>query len=139
MNCRFHASHLLKSGRSLDSPKRAMVRNQLTIDSLEESHLVPVSRSDEEMVDKLSARDLVTTLNSGLSPRERAVLDGLARGLALREVAAELRYSYPSVLKYRRRIARLARRLGIGYPGPNFARHCNRHAKPNPERLGFQS
>lgn len=139
MNCRFHMSHLLQSGRSLDSPKRAVVRSQRTIDSLEEEHQVPVSRSDEEMVDELSAQDLVTILYSGLRPRERAVLYGLARGLVLREVAAELRYSYPSVLKYRRRIARLALKLGIGSPGPYVHRHGHCRAKANPERLRFQS
>ena len=112
-SCRFHLQHCLASGRSVDSPKRASAANRVTIDTLDDGPLVSPNDSDGEAVDELSAQDVVSTLARHLKPRERAVLIGLSRGLVLREVAAKFKLSYPTALKYRRRIASLTLKLGL--------------------------
>jgi len=44
------------------------------------------------------------------------VLCGLAENLAIGEIASKFGLSYPTVLKYRRKIAALTTRLGIAQP-----------------------
>ena len=72
--------------------------------------------TDGELFETVSVRDLVSTLTPRLRPAERAVLRELAEGLVLREVASKCGISYPTALKYRRRIAALASRLGVHLP-----------------------
>src|SRR5438876_581877 len=55
--------------------------------------------------------DHVTTLADHLKPVERLVLRGLADGLVLREIAINSGLSYPTTLKYRRKIAALTVKL----------------------------
>ena len=52
--------------------------------------------------------DIVSTLARELRPREIVVLRGLAEGIRLLEIAVRLKRSYPTVLSYRRKIAKLA-------------------------------
>jgi DNA-directed RNA polymerase specialized sigma24 family protein len=112
-SCRFHLQHCLASGRSVDSPKRAGAAHRITIDALDDDRLVSTDDSGGEVCDELSAQDVVSTLARHLKPRERIVLLGLSRGLMLREVAAKFKLSYPTALKYRRRIASLTLKLGL--------------------------
>ena len=115
-SCRFHLQHWLTSGRSVDSRKRANGDRRITIDPANDQLPVDWYHTNGELIELVSAHDIVSTLASRLEPRERAVLRGLANGLVLREVAVELSLSYPTALKCRRRIAALASRLGISSP-----------------------
>jgi len=115
-SCRFHLQHWLASGRSVDSRKRANEDRRITIDPADDQLPVDWYDTNGELIELVSAHDIVSTLTCRLEPRERAVLGGLAAGLVLREVAVELNLSYPTALKCRRRIAALAIRLGIPSP-----------------------
>jgi DNA-directed RNA polymerase specialized sigma24 family protein len=107
-SCRFHAQHWLDLGRSLDSPKRAN-GHKLPLEGLEEDP--GLAHRDGDVVQQVSACDLMAALMARLTPRQRRVLSGLAQGMDLREIAAQARLSYPTVLKYRDRIASLVRTL----------------------------
>jgi RNA polymerase sigma factor (sigma-70 family) len=116
-SCRFHAQHYLDLGRSLDSPKRAN-GHKLPLDGLEEEPALAHER-DGELLQQVSARDLVEALMPHLTPRQRNVLCGLAQGLDLTEIATLTGLSYPTVLKYRNRIALLVLKLAApGTPKP---------------------
>ena len=115
-SCRFHLQHWLASGRSVDSRKRATRDRRITIEPGDDPFPVVLDHASVDLVEWASARDIVSSLARRLPPRERAVLRGLADGLALREVAAALKLSYPTALKSRRRIAALSIRLGISPP-----------------------
>ena len=116
--CRFHVQHWLVLGRSLDSPKRASTINRITIDGNEEEPALAAHHTNGEVMDIVCVRDLIATLARSLKPSERFVLAGLAAGLTLREVASKSKLSYPTALKYRRKIARLTLKLGIVAPLP---------------------
>jgi hypothetical protein len=111
--CRFHVQHWLMLGRSLDSPKRASAANRITIDGDDEEPALAEHHTNGEVIETVCVRDLIATLAKGLKPSELFVLGGLAAGLTLRKVASESRLSYPTALKYRRKIAALALKLGL--------------------------
>jgi hypothetical protein len=115
-NCRFHVQHWLAAGRSLDSHKRAHGGNRIALHDTDDEATLDDYHTDGELFDTVSVRDLVSTLTPLLHPPERVVLRGLAEGLALREIMSKSGISYPTALKYRRRIAALASRLGICLP-----------------------
>jgi len=115
-NCRFHVQHWLAAGRSLDSHKRAHGGNRVPLQGTEEDAVLNEYHTDGELFETVSVRDLVSTLTPLLPPAEQTVLRGLAEGLLLREIAVKSGISYPTALKYRRRIAALASRLGICLP-----------------------
>jgi DNA-directed RNA polymerase specialized sigma24 family protein len=114
-NCRFHLLHWLESGRSLDSLKRANGDKQITLAGVGDE-LVDPHPADDPLFEVVSARDLISTLAGHLQPCEKAVVGGLADGLRLHEIAGRLNLSYPTVLKYRRKIAALTLKLGICAP-----------------------
>lgn len=111
--CRFHVQHWLVLGRSLDSPKRATIANRISVDAQDEEPALAEYHTNGEVLDAVCVRDLITTLAKWLKPNERFVLGGLAAGLTLREVASKSKLSYPTALKYRRKIAALTLKLGI--------------------------
>ena len=114
--CRFHLQHCLVSGRSLDSLKRASGGNRIPIDEDNEDPTLHGHRTNGEVFEAVSFADVVSTLKREITPRERQVLIGLANGMVLREITFEFGISYPTVLKYRRKLAALATRLGIAQP-----------------------
>jgi DNA-directed RNA polymerase specialized sigma24 family protein len=116
--CRFHVQHWLAMGRSLDSPKRAGAGRRITIAGDEEEAALADHHDNGELIDRVCVRDLIVALAKKLKPTERSVLDGLAAGLTLQEVASATRLSYPTVLKYRRKIAALAVKLDFAAPRP---------------------
>jgi DNA-binding CsgD family transcriptional regulator len=115
-NCRFHVQHWLAAGRSLDSQKRAHAGNRFALHGTEEDAVLDQFHTDGELFETVSVRDLVSTLTPQLRVAERTVLRGLAEGFILREIATQAGISYPTALKYRRRIAALASRLGVCLP-----------------------
>jgi hypothetical protein len=126
--CRFHVQHWLVLGRSLDSPKRASAANRITIDGNDEEPALAEHHTNGEVLDTVCVRDMIATLAKALKPSERFVLGGLAAGLTLREVASRFKLSYPTALKYRRKIAALTLKLGIvaSPPQENSARKTPR-------------
>src|SRR6267154_2650858 len=106
--CRFHLQHFFASGRSLDSLKRAGADSRVVVDANDEEPALHGHHTNGEVFEAVSFADVVSALSSQIKPRERRVLGGLAEGLALREIASELRFSYPTALKCRRTIATVA-------------------------------
>jgi len=128
-NCRFHLQHLLASGRSLDSLKRAKAEDRITIDGINDEVLLDWYHTNGELLEIVSARDIISALACHLKPRESVVLGGLADGLVLHDVAVKFKLSYPTVLKYRRRIAELTIKLGISPPFPYPRDHARRNRR----------
>ena len=122
-NCRFHLQHWLASGRSVDSPKRTNGDNRVTIDAVSDEVPVEGYHTNGEFFEGISANDLVATLAGFLKPHESALLGGLADGLVLQDIALKLKLSYPTALKYRRKIAALTIKLGISPPLPYQRQH----------------
>jgi DNA-directed RNA polymerase specialized sigma24 family protein len=122
-NCRFHVQHWLASGRSVDSLKRNSGDNRANIDAVGDETTVDGYHTNGEVFEVISANDLVSTLADLLKPHESALLGGLADGLMLQDVAFKLKLSYPTALKYRRRIAALTIKLGISPPLPYKGQH----------------
>lgn len=115
-HCRFHVQHWLDLGRSVDSRKRDNGQTHVTVDETNPEVPINIDQLQETVPDEVCVRDLVSVLSKHLSRREQVVLNGLAEGFPLREVAARFKLSYPSALKYRRRIASLASKLGVLRP-----------------------
>ena len=135
-SCRFHLQHWLVLGRSVDSMKRATTDACVLIDELEFDEC----RACGECFESVSFHDLVATLSKRLRPAENGVLQGLANGMRLREVARNMGLSYPTALKYRRKIADLVSRLeSLGGPGgtefiSNSGTVFERKARLGPQR-----
>jgi DNA-directed RNA polymerase specialized sigma24 family protein len=112
-NCRFHVQHWLASGRSLDSYRRGIAGKRITLEGDGDEEILSEYHTNDEFFEQVCSGDLVSTLASQLRPGEQAVLLALAKGLVLREIASKCDFSYPTALKYRRRIAALTTRLII--------------------------
>ncbi len=112
-SCQFHVRHWLAAGRSMDSPKRAYEDKRITLDEGSSEAMLPEHHTNGELFETVSFRDVCSTLAKHLKPREQAVLRGLAEELAMAEIAAKFGSSYPTVVKYRRKIAALSIKLGI--------------------------
>jgi DNA-directed RNA polymerase specialized sigma24 family protein len=134
-NCRFHVQHFLSSGRSLDSMKRAGEARRVVIDWSSDDLVPEVLHTNGELFEAVSARDIVSTLRRHLKPQESALLECLADGWMLRDITLKLGLSYPTALKYRRRIAELTIKLGIDAPPSYRKRHSRRVSRVN----GFQT
>jgi DNA-directed RNA polymerase specialized sigma24 family protein len=112
-SCRFHLQHYLAAGRSVDSTKRSAGRVHLTEERNGDEESPWVTPTDCGVLDQVNAREILSLLSPQLKPREQAVLACLADGLGAREIARRLKVSHPMAIKYRRKIAALAARLGI--------------------------
>jgi len=130
--CRFHVQHWLVLGRSLDSPKRASTANRILIDGQDEEPALAEHHTNGEVLDNVCIRDLIATLAKRLKPSERHVLGGLAAGFTLREVASKSKLSYPTALKYRRKIAALTLKLGVIASAPNA--NCTKRGRKRARR-----
>jgi DNA-directed RNA polymerase specialized sigma24 family protein len=121
-SCKFHLQNYLAAGRSVDSPKRR--GGKTAYDEEDELNAFSGGESDGEnaVFAQVSARDIFSLLCGRLTPFEQAILNHLAEGLGAREIAERMDVTHPTVIKYRRRIAALAIRLGIP-PMPKYARH----------------
>src|ERR1041384_303401 len=75
-NCRFHIQHWLASGRSLDSLKRTKGENRITIDGVNDEMILNWYHTNGELLEIVSARDIVSALAGYLKPRENVVLGG---------------------------------------------------------------
>ena len=86
------------------------------IDESDSEATLPEYHTNGELFETVSSQDIFSTLAKHLKPREQVVLRGLAEDLALGEIASKFGISYPTVLKYRRKIGELAIKLGIFRP-----------------------
>ncbi len=119
-SCKFHLRNFISSGRSVDSPKRRA--GKVAYGDGENRHDRAFESSRDDVVFTLvSARDIFLMLSCRLTPFEQAVLGHLAEGLGAREIAERLEVTHPTVIKYRRKIAAMAIRLGIP-PLPKYHR-----------------
>jgi RNA polymerase sigma factor (sigma-70 family) len=124
-SCRFHLRDFLNHGRSIDSFKRRYWRQSLPDPSEAEDVLLLEPEAAEPVPSFVSARDILAQLLSRLPPADRLVLEYLAEGLSVEEIAARLHCSHQSVSKHRKRIARAAAELGLE-PDPAPLRPRNR-------------
>jgi len=140
-SCQLHLLNLLRKGRSIDSLKHRRDRIRLpepaTDDSIDDGgfyELSGKSDSEESVFAQVSARDIFTSLCQWLDPPDRLILDHLADGLSVREIASRLRLSHTAVRKRQRKIASVALSLGL-FPSSN-AHVCPRKIplRPSPAR-----
>jgi RNA polymerase sigma factor (sigma-70 family) len=110
-SCKFHLQNYIAAGRSVDSPKRN--RGRMTLADDEDEAMLSGENPDDVVVTQVCARDIFAQLCGRLTPFEKSILHLLAEGLGAREIAQRLEVTHPTVIKYRRRIADLAIRLGI--------------------------
>jgi len=115
-SCRYHLQHHLALGRSIDSPKRSSARmHPATPDEDHESLLDKhvSGRISEDVLADVSARDMVNAISKCLPEFGRTILELLANGLGVCEIARRLNISHPTAINHRRKIATVANRLGI--------------------------
>lgn len=115
-SCKFHLQHYLGSGRSVDSRKRHHAQLELSPEGEVFNQLVEIAIAESSFLSQVNANDICSVLAKQLNPREQAVLTCLADGLGVRDIARRLRISHPTAIKYRRKIAALAVKLGITPP-----------------------
>jgi RNA polymerase sigma factor (sigma-70 family) len=116
--CRFRLQHYLSAGRSMDSRKRRCHQLRVSNEEERDPRSGHAQVLDNHTFAETSARDIMSTVSAALNPRERAVLECLAEGLATSDIARRLQLSSPTVTKYRRKIARLLIKFDIAAPAP---------------------
>ncbi len=119
-SCQLHLLNLLRKGRSIDSLKHRRDRVHLPEPATDDSsdgggyyELSGNSDSEDSVFAQVSARDILTSLCQLLDPPDQLILDQLADGLSVREIASRLRLSHTAVLKRQRKIASVALSLGL--------------------------
>src|SRR5881392_4100103 len=80
-SCRFHLSHYLAAGRSVDSAKRRGGQSRFDEDLESPIEVIEEVDSGESVFGLVSARDLVALLSALLGRQERIVLECFADGL----------------------------------------------------------
>ena len=136
-SCQFHARNYLARGRSIDSVKR-------------QKNLVPFAQGDEldhgdfrsglspdavdpvELHDELIARDIIELIVERLTDIQQQILFLLMHDFGVREIAGELNTTHPTVIKHRKKIARIASCLhadyvsiGVTQPSPAALGECD--------------
>ncbi len=114
-SCRFHVRDWLRRGRSLDALKRRHLGRSFDergAGSDSGSRPEPMAR-DGNVVEEVSARDVLNQLNQRLGPLDRLILGELVSGAGVRETARQLALSHPAIVQRRHRIAAVATRLGF--------------------------
>jgi RNA polymerase sigma factor (sigma-70 family) len=119
-SCRFHLRNYLRGGRSVDSPRHFRVRCLTLNADGEQIDSLHDSVSGTSILDQICAREMCRMLSQRLTPLERQVLACMTDGLGMRETAQRLGVSHTHVIQQRRRIASLARRLGILPPPKQY-------------------
>ena len=136
-SCHLYLLNLLRKGRSIDSLKHRKGRIGLLDPAADDSSdgggltEIPGNPDSEDSVfGQVSARDILTSLYQWLDPPDRLILDHLADGLSVREIASRLQLSHTSVIKRQRKIASVAVSLGLR-PSSN-AYVCRRRIPSRP-------
>ena len=100
---KYHMLNCHQKGRSIDSIKRG----SLEVEFLEEE------LKDKDPLEELQANDALTQLATRLHQKELEVLHQLLEGSSAREISRQLKITHPTVLKRRKRIARIAKRMEL--------------------------
>src|SRR5207248_1161836 len=107
-------------GRSIDSMKHRKGRIRLLDPAADDSsdgggldELPDKPDSGDSVFGQVSARDILASLYQWLDPPDRLILDHLADGLSVREIASRLQLSHTAVRKRQRKIASVALSLGL--------------------------
>jgi len=109
-SCKYHLLHYLAAGRSVDSAKRRGGQLEFPENSDVPDWATP-DDSGDSVFGPVRARDIMSLLSRYLQSQEKAVLDGFAEGLRLREIGRKLQISHTMVIRHRRKIATLLSRL----------------------------
>jgi DNA-directed RNA polymerase specialized sigma24 family protein len=129
-SCRLFLQNYLRNGRSVSSTRhRKNLGSAIELEDLAGENTEGESVSCGSVVALVSAREIISLLAKWLTPIEVKILDCLAEGLGMREIASRLRVSHTSVVRYRRRIAALATRLGVE-PVPGRDGRLHRRRRP---------
>ncbi|HVM47834.1 MAG TPA: sigma-70 family RNA polymerase sigma factor [Candidatus Acidoferrum sp.] len=113
-SCKFHLRDVLDRGRSVDSWKhRARCIPMPAAGDRDRPDWEAEQQADESLLSLVISRDMLQELAFHLPPAHRVVLDYLAAGFSVEEIASELHCSHQSVSKRRRRIAQEATELGF--------------------------
>src|SRR6266404_123148 len=123
-SAKFHLLHYLTSGRSVDSRKRWRGVSHFESDCEQSEEFPELVDPGDSVLSQVGARDIISLLSPHLCPCENAVLDGLADGLRLREIARKLKISHTMVVRHRSKIASLLLKL----EAPSFLREQFRRA-----------
>jgi len=115
-SCLFHLLNYVQRGRSVDSTRRRRVQGVITCSSLSLDSAVDPLDHDESLLPTVCAQDILDLLLPKLKRREREILQCLAEGLELGDIARRLRVSRQAVSRQRHKIALLAAKLGITPP-----------------------
>jgi DNA-directed RNA polymerase specialized sigma24 family protein len=110
-SCRFHLTHYLASGCSVDSIKRGRGHSRYDEVSEEPDGFPEMVESQNSVLSQVIAGDLISVLAPNLRPGELAVLHSLADGLGAREIGRRLKMSHTMVLRCRAKIKSLLVRL----------------------------
>jgi DNA-directed RNA polymerase specialized sigma24 family protein len=116
-NCWFHLQHHLRSGHSVDSPKRAAMRlswrewTDGNGQSVNES--LPDGSEVAAVVACVHTRHVASAVGSLLRAQDRTVFAYLLQGYSVSEVARKLELSRKFVYGSRHRIAATAASLGL--------------------------
>ena len=130
-SCRFFLQNFMRNGRSVDSLRRGgSLLCSSELDECMEQADEDGSLTNGSVLALVSTREIMSLLSKWLTPVERNILQCLADGLGVREIASRLNISHTSVIRYRRRIAALAVRFGVE-PLPNR----NGHKRLGKQRL----
>ena len=127
---KFHLLHYLASGRSVDSTKRGRGHSRYDEDCVQPEEFPQLVEPGDSVLSQVIAWDIISLLSPHLSPRELAVLDGLADGLGVREIGRRLEMSHTMVLKHRSKIASLL----VELERPSIQREPLRRARPAGDR-----
>jgi len=109
----FCLKDLWKSGRSLDSPKRRAAQAIFGDQGGDANAWLDNFQFDDGIMSSVNARDVVSLLMTRLTPIDQGILDELAQGLGIRDIALRLGISHQSVIRRRERIAQLAVQIGV--------------------------
>jgi RNA polymerase sigma factor (sigma-70 family) len=112
-SCRYRIQNLVRTGRSVDSIKRAAGRvNLQSLDGNQEGDFAPqrMALIYSELFTNDSVAEIVKRLDTG----QRHILELLRAGLSARDIARKLNISRMKVRAQRRKIAAVAMKLGIG-------------------------
>ena len=122
-SCQHFVQDQLRAGRSVDSPKHSHQRVALDAEdsavsvTMEEGGVQEISCMEDEVVSTACFHDLLQKLQSSTTSIEFQVLQMLADGFSMSDIARIFGVSHTAIHKQRRHLIALANRLGVSVRG----------------------